>query len=130
MDKQEQAQRFAEIMLKHGYESDLCFDENLYQMVAKDAWILTDAMQKEANSRINKDRPTVLQDEFQATGYETPTDEWQPDWSQAPDDVVGWIMNERGKAKWITVINEVNWYQSAPSFGYQGSWQDSLRKRP
>lgn len=54
--------------------------------------------------------------------------EWQPDWSQAPThDTVAWDIDERGQARWIASDNG---YYLAPTFGYTGRWQDSLRKRP
>lgn len=50
------------------------------------------------------------------------------DWSQAPrHDVVAWDINEHGQARWIASDNG---YYLAPSFNYQGNWQDSLEERP
>ena len=56
------------------------------------------------------------------------SEEWQPDWSQAPRcDVVAWDINEQGQGRWIASDNG---YYLAPSFGYTGDWRESLRKRP
>ena len=72
-------------------------------------------------------------------------EEWQPDWSQAPDWANWWAMDENKNTRWIYSELEqpyisdiflrwcaVGMFDSAdaPSFGYQGNWQDSLRKRP
>ena len=68
--------------------------------------------------------------------------EWQPDWSQAPSWAVAWAMDMSGECYWHSgskepkVDNHI--FESsadghtfeAPSFGYKGNWQDSLRKRP
>lgn len=69
-------------------------------------------------------------------------EEWQPDWSQAPSWAVAWAMDMSGECYWHSgskepkVDNHI--FESsadghtfeAPSFGYKGNWQDSLRKRP
>jgi len=92
------------------------------RIIAENAWNLADAMQAEWGSRVNKDRPDVLQ-------------EWQPDWSQAPDNAHYWQMSfkDSEKAYWTCKkagINIDTYYVDAPTFGYIGKWQDSLRKRP
>ena len=74
-------------------------------------------------------------------------DEWQPDWSQAPDSLVKYFaVDEDGRGGWFiskpTLCSD-HWYWSdseervdndhydyAPSFGYTGDWLNSLRKRP
>lgn len=75
--------------------------------------------------------------------------EWQPDWSQAPDSAMYWAMDGFSKkANWyidkpyldddsevesewnIDLKTNTETYMCAPSFNYQGNWQDSLRKRP
>ena len=102
------------------------------------AWDYADAMQAEADSRVNKDRPDVLQEE------------WQPDWSVAPDGFdwfVAWADENGivGGGFFYTVEPEPSpskhhlgscWIGrdcesiETGSFGYIGNWQDSLRKRP
>ena len=89
-----------------------------------------DAMQAEADKRVNKERPEVLKEE------------WHPDWSKAPDTATHWTMRPDGKCLWwkgkplfdgscfydaVGICHTVGY---APSFNYQGNWQDSLRKRP
>ncbi len=70
------------------------------------------------------------------------SDEWQPDWSQAPDVATHWTMRQDGKCLWwkgkplldgscfydaVGICHAVGY---APSFGYTGDWRESLRKRP
>ena len=92
-------------------------------------WNYADAMQAEADKREDKMRPDVLKEE------------WQPDWSQAPEWSNSWGMAEIGQAWWLSGewhVNNRGGFSStgfikaekAPSFDYQGNWQDSLRKRP
>lgn len=67
--------------------------------------------------------------------------EWQPDWSQAPEWAAYWIKTSGGSSAWLESkprISSVSdsWVlesikkSMAPSFNYQGDWRDSLRKRP
>lgn len=66
--------------------------------------------------------------------------EWQPDWSVAPESANYWAMDEDTCCNWYGKEPEVivvrnrwdfgNVLEFAPSFGYQGDWKDSLRKRP
>lgn len=73
--------------------------------------------------------------------------EWSPDWSQAPEWANWWCATMKGgvitggiwcKAKPSTLCatGDYSAYQDfgrcefAPSFGYQGNWQDSVRRRP
>ena len=103
----------------------------------KMAWQYVDAMQAEADKRMVK-LPDVFFDTKQ-------NEEWQPDWSQAPDDkITHWTMEKDKRYSWWTgepkkdsqnhyeSIENANcsFYGDAPSFNYQGNWQDSLRKRP
>ena len=107
MNKLQMAHEYA---MKHVQEG---FDIN-YDVLVVEAWKYADAMQAEADKRNYSEK----QD----------SSEWQPDWSQAPRcDVVAWDINEHGQGRWIASDNG---YYLAPSFGYQGNWQDSLRKRP
>lgn len=92
------------------------------------AWKYADAMQAEADKREDKTRPEVLE-------------EWQPDWSQAPEWAVAWTKDEIG-AQWWGVIPSHGcgvWFAGdgvkfrcveAPEFNYDGRFVDSLRKRP
>ena len=91
-----------------------------------DAWQYADAMQAEADKR---------------------EQDWQPDWSQAPDSLVKYFaVDENGRGGWFIskptlCIDHWYWsdfeervdndhYDHAPSFGYTGDWRNSLRKRP
>lgn len=74
--------------------------------------------------------------------------EWQPDWSQAPEGYDYWVATADYDGKisggWFYDVEpefgygkEVSIYYSSnsnpiltKSFGYQGDWRDSLRKRP
>ena len=72
-------------------------------------------------------------------------EEWQPDWSQAPDWANWWAMDGDKKTRWIyseleqpyTSDTYLRWFAvgrfdsaDAPSFGYTGNWRNSLRERP
>ena len=119
------------------------------------SWRYADAMQAEADKRnkteaeqkrkavremLNADN-TFLEKE----GQHFDDMEWQPDWSQAPDNNVQYFaVDEDGRCGWYVSEPELcsdHWYWSgrgerkpayddAPSFGYTGDWRNSLRKRP
>ena len=76
-------------------------------------------------------------------------EEFQPDWSKAPDGYSWWAFDGFSKkANWynskpyiddeaegddewnIELQADTKVFLEAPSFGYQGDWKDSLRKRP
>ena len=102
-------------------------------------WGMADAMQAEADKRAVK-----LPDVF----FDTKTnEEWQPDWSQAPSWANWWVAianskgeisggwffskePEIGKGDGVSVYYDGGDSTLTGSFGYQGNWQDSLRKRP
>ena len=132
LDKAKMAHDYAIEMLKRGDPE---------RSIAFDAWTLADAMQAEADKRAVK-----LPDVFFDT---KPNEEWQPDWSDAPEWAIWWAMDGFSeKANWYIDKPyldddskvELEWniglranaktYIQAPSFNYQGKWQDSLRKRP
>lgn len=106
-----------------------------------DAWKYADAMQFELDKR-NKDEAAQKRKEIREMMNAPNTfveregqhfddvEEWQPDWSQAPDDVGYWRVSEIRGPEWVSVEDGISWYKPAPLFDYQGSWQDSLRKRP
>ena len=89
-------------------------------------WNYADAMQAESDKRMVK-LPDVFFDTKQ-------NEEWQPDWSVAPERATAWKIGDHGVAMWLQSHNNPNqpyvWLSDAPSFNYQGNWQDSLRKRP
>ena len=95
------------------------------------SWRYADAMQAEADKRNYSEKQE--------------NEEWQPDWSQAPDWANWWCLSVRHGAMWFSrepictkstwaMLNDVKFcaasFDEAPSFNYAGNWQDSLRKRP
>ena len=115
-------------VMKYGKVDSNYNRENTVQL----AWDYADAMQAEADKRVVK-----LPDVFFDTEL---NEEWQPDWSQAPDGFNWWAMDKDGFSAWHkskpnTQSGIYFWIRlptatKAPSFNYQGKWQDSLRKRP
>lgn len=116
-----------------------------------EAWKYADAMQAEADKRKkegaeeeSKKRKEVRQkliNTFESNKLHC-SDEWQPDWSQAPDVATYWTMRQDGECLWwkgeplfdgscfydaVGICHTVGY---APSFGYTGDWRNSLRKRP
>ena len=103
------------------------------------SWRYADAMQAEADKREKEEKNEHV---FEAV------DEWQPDWSQAPDWANWWVAvaNQSGKITggWFYDVEPdfgeskgVSIYCSSnsnsiltDSFGYTGDWRNSLRKRP
>ena len=105
------------------------------------AWDYADLMQAEADKREKEKQSEHV---FEAV------DEWQPDWSQAPDWANWWVAtaNQSGKITggWFydakpefgfgvgpSVYYSMNGNNNAilvDSFGYTGDWRNSLRKRP
>lgn len=124
--------------------------------IVRAAWYYADAMQAEADERKVTGLPDVLKvsnsiglKKMETFGdlNSTPSMQllidadpllWQPDWSQAPSDAQWWTMDKSGLCDWHKnepAISGDVWDHGcalyrAPSFGYQGNWQDSLRKRP
>ena len=115
------------------------------------SWRYADAMQAEADKREkegaeeeSKKRKEVRQkliNTFESNKLHC-SDDWQPDWSQAPDTATHWTMRPDGKCLWwkgkplfdgscfydaVGICHTVGY---APSFGYTGDWRNSLRKRP
>ena len=139
-------------VIKYGKVDSNYNRENTVQL----AWEYADAMQAEADKRskaeveqkrkavremLNADN-TFLEKEGQ---HFDDVEEWQPDWSQAPDWANWWAMDENKNTRWIYSQLEqpyisdiflrwcaVGMFDSAdaPSFGYTGDWRNSLRKRP
>ena len=112
-------------------------------------WEMVDAMQAEADKRKPIPKLPALQQTF-IDGVEQPRyapscDEWQPDWSQAPEWADWWCLSVMHGAMWFSrepictkatwaVLNDVKFcaasFDEAPPFNYAGNWQESLRKRP
>ena len=123
LDKAKMAHDYAIEMLKRGDPE---------RSIAFDAWTLADAMQAEADKRAVK-----LPDVFFDTNQ---NEEWQPDWSQAPEWAKYFAMDEDGGFYYFeeSPFMAVRSWQPQPhgeldetfDHGYKGNWQDSLRKRP
>lgn len=105
------------------------------------AWEYAEAMQAEAEKRNRKPLPAVQQtfvNGVEQPRYAPSLDEWQPDWSQAPRDINYWFKNGKQSCWSVNepeLVNGIGFYaigfnMEDPSFGYQGDWKDSLRKRP
>jgi len=115
------------------------------------AWELADLMQAEADKRKPKGLPDAIKG-LESSKKIPPLDKDATikysdglviDWSQAPESVKFWAMDENGSAAWYEVmpyidVDEFNYefglggatHVKAPSFNYQGDWKSSLRKRP
>ena len=94
-----------------------------------DAWKYADAMQAAAD---NREKEQQSEHVFEAI------DDWQPDWSQAPDNAMYWAMDGCGQCNWYEREPEVcgsQWdfgsviEQADTGYDYQGDWRNSLRKR-
>ena len=139
--------------MKHGDAETVGSRQNMI----KYAWDYADAMQAEADKRECKERTDVLltkdkdgnclhfHHEFghkKCMDCGASLEEWQPDWSQAPDVATHWTMRQDGKCLWwkgkplfdgscfydaVGICHTVGY---APSFGYHSDWRNSLRKRP
>ena len=110
-------------------------------------WNYADAMQAEADEREKEDQEKLKQDDrnHHDALVEIGLEEWQPDWSQAPDGYNWWAMDGfSGVANWFksepflddddadewNIVLSIAAYREAPSFGYHSNWRNSLRKRP
>ena len=134
LDKAKMAHDYAIEMLKRGDPE---------RSIAFDAWTLADAMQAEADKRKPIPKLPALQQTF-IDGVEQPRyapscDEWQPDWSQAPMGFNRFVVGSDGGYGFFTnmepQLQDDFWFVGADGIvikdhGYQGNWQDSLRKRP
>lgn len=153
IDKLAMAHDWAMKVIDVGY---VCETDTL----ALEAWKYVDAMQAEADKRKKEKLDEVRQglkdgwftekegQHFDDVAALCKTDissgEWQPDWSQAPDDRIDhWSKESDGTATWwigepTRNVKEGTHHdndnctcvEDAPSFGYQGDWKNSLRKRP
>jgi hypothetical protein len=120
MDKLKMAHEVACAMINNGCS---------IHTATADAWRYADAMQAEADKRAVEPDVGI-----------SDVSEWQPDWSQAPTWAKYWQMKSSGDFHWLEedpFSDMCDWLSSrdymtaiAPTFGYTGAWQDSLRKRP
>ena len=127
--------------MKYGKVDSNYNRENTVQL----AWDYADAMQAEADKRKSKPELPSLQQTF-IDGVEQPRyapscEEWQPDWSQAPEwanyiAVYSDYCNASYFEKEPKIISGYTWGGTdgksllTPIPVYTGNWQDSLRKRP
>ena len=144
LDKAKMAHDWA---IKYGKVDSNHNRENTVQL----AWEYADAMQAEADKRAEQKRKEIREmlnadnTFIEKEGQHFDDVEWQPDWSQAPDGYNWWAFDGFSKGAnwynskpWLDDDSEVEdeWnadsgsFLIAPSFNYQGNWQDSLRKRP
>lgn len=112
-------------------------------------WNYADAMQAEADKREKEEiekqsaelRNILNLSNSKPLELQPDVEEWQPDWSQAPNWAVAWTMDS-GETLWWSyepwfknnfwfVDDSTIWKcDTAPSFDYTGDWRNSLRKRP
>ena len=110
MDKLQLAHEYALEMAKQGIPLKSCLELG---------WKYADAMKAEADKRKPIGLPEALKEE------------WQPDWSQAPETAIAWKMQSESHAAWIHDKSLSAFECSiAPTFNYQGGWKDSRRERP
>ena len=118
-------------------------------------WNYADAMQAEADKRECKERTDVLltkdkdgnclhfHHEFghkKCMDCGASLEEWQPDWSQAPEWANWWAMDMDENCYWYEDklhLGDVEWDRhsigksfKSKHYGYTGDWRNSLRKRP
>ena len=131
LDKAKMAHDYAIEMLKRGDPE---------RSIAFDAWTLADAMQAEADKREPSGFPNVLRGACgEIVAVKVDDKEWQPDWSQAPMGFNRFVVGSNGGYGFFTnmepQLQDDFWFVGADGIvikdhGYQGNWQDSLRKRP
>ena len=140
-----------EYAMKHIQEG---WDIN-YDVLVVEAWQYADAMQAEADKRECKERTDVLltkdkdgnclhfHHEFghkKCMDCGASLEEWQPDWSQAPNGYDWFVVGGRsGKGFFClvepSIVKDHYWFVgedclSVDKHNYQGDWRESLRKRP
>lgn len=108
-----------------------------YKDVVEFAWRYADAMQAEAEKRITEVRVDNVSEEHASALRKACEEEWQPDWSVAPENAMYWAIDSSGFADWFSdkpLLDDDSFTGhricSALQYGYTGNWQDSLRKRP
>ena len=107
------------------------------------AWQYADTMQSEADKREKKE---TCDKSLNIDSKELSIEEWQPDWSQAPnwathffcerdedDQLNGYFTEDK---RGISIDFDIRGFDgygrvcSCKTFNYQGDWHNSLRKRP
>ena len=132
------------LQMAHDYAIEMLKRGDPERSIAFDAWTLADAMQAEADKRKPIPKLPALQQTF-IDGVEQPRyapscEEWQPDWSQAPEWASYFAMGEDGEFYYFEQspsMASCSWQPQSPgescetfNHSYKGNWQDSLRKRP
>lgn len=113
MDKMKLAHEYALVRLT-------CSNPKTLDEIISLSWYYADAMQAEAEKREQQEQNKLKQeqqnhhDELVSIGLE----EWQPDWSQAPDDATAWEYLGHNTARWHTTKNGA--FRGADLFGYSG----------
>ena len=130
MNKLQMAQEYALKMLEN--LNPMQIDKPTRDGIAYECFELAEAMLAENDKRVVK-LPDVF---FDANKNE----EWQPDWSQAPEWASYFAMDEDGEFYYFEQspsMASCSWQpqshgESCETFNhsYKGNWQDSLRKRP
>lgn len=101
-------------------------------------WNYADAMQAEVDKREKEEaaqRRKEIREMLNAPNtfveregqHFDDVEEWQPDWSQAPEHANTWQKSSANNYYWCC---DDDCLGAAPSFGYTGDWRESLRKRP
>ena len=123
------AQEYALKMLEN--LNPMQIDKPTRDGIAYECFELAEAMLVENDKRVVK-----LPDVFFDTNK---NEEWQPDWSQAPMGFNRFVVGSDGGYGFFTnmepQLQDDFWFVGADGIvikdhGYQGNWQDSLRKRP
>ena len=129
MNKLQMAQEYALKMLEN--LNPMQIDKPTRDGIVYECFELVEAMLAENDKRVVK-LPDVF---FDANKNE----EWQPDWSQAPMGFNRFVVGSDGGYGFFTnmepQLQDDFWFVGADGIvikdhGYQGNWQDSLRKRP
>ena len=91
-------------------------------------WKYADQMEAEAEKRLKEQKDKI----YDPMRNVKTNQEWQPDWSVAPENAEEWSVKRGGvDARWTCYCDgDKKYYVSAPLFNYRGDWKDSLRKRP
>ena len=109
-------------------------------------WNYADAMQAEADKREKKEidkwsdeLSNILKlSKFKPLELQPDSKEWQPDWYELPSNANYFAMDKSGMCNAYENKPEIcddQWdfgdaICECDSFGYQGDWRESLRKRP
>ena len=124
-----------EYFMKHGRNNSWMESDVI------DAWKYADEMQAEADKRNNKETrdKSIGLDSSVLKPSNSMELEWQPDWSRAPMGFNRFVVGSDGGYGFFTnmepQLQDDFWFVGADGIvikdhGYQGNWQDSLRKRP